>query len=71
MLQSVSDKENKGKYRLFSVGEKQRERGGVSSGTRVHVAKSETEASIVLITEDFLKADIAELVSYHVGFDGT
>lgn len=55
------DEENKGKYRLFSASEKQREPGGVSSGTLVHVAKSETEASIVLITEGFLKADIASL----------
>jgi Domain of unknown function (DUF3854) len=50
-----------GKYRWVSAPKSKRKRGGVSSGTPIHVAGREYESKRVWITEGVIKADIASL----------
>lgn len=55
------DGAGKGKYRWFSASSRQRRRGGVSSGTPIHVAGCDSDLTQVWITEGIIKADIASL----------
>ena len=57
----INSTDGSGKYRWMSATQKQRKRGGVSSGTPIHVAGRHLEANRVWITEGILKADIASL----------
>lgn len=57
----TDDANNGGKYRWFSTPKRKRKRGGVSSGTPIHVAGTESDSTRVWITEGILKADIAAL----------
>ena len=55
------ESEGSGRYRWLSATEKQRKRGGVSSGSPIHVAGREHKSTEVWITEGILKADISAL----------
>ncbi len=56
-----SDRNQGSRYKWLSASSSQRKRGGVSSGSPIHVAKNAGDQSTVWITEGLLKADIASL----------
>ena len=53
-----SDTNTDSRYKWFSASSSKRKRGGVSSGSPIHVAKWEGDNSTVWITEGLLKADV-------------